>query len=252
MVTSLALVDPSIKKWWLFEATPDLKEQLHLFQQITKSGYPFLPDGIFLTHGHTGHYTGLMELGREALNAAAVPVFVLPRMKNFLMKNGPWSLLVQLKNITLKEMEADVPVTINSRLTVTPFLVPHRDEFTETAGFSIQWENKKALFIPDIDKWEKYDRRIDSLVQQSTFAFLDATFFKDGELAGRPMAEVPHPFVTESMIQLRNLTAAEKKKVFFIHFNHTNPLLNNRTSEYKQTAAAFNIATQGALILFSQ
>ena len=252
MITSLALVDPSAKKWWLFEATPDLKEQLHMFQQITKAAYSFLPDGIFLTHGHIGHYTGLMELGKEAMSAAAVPVFVLPRMKNYLTNNGPWSLLVQLKNISLKELNADIPVSISSRLSVTPFLVPHRDEFTETAGFAIQWENKQALFIPDIDKWEKFDRKIDSLVKQSTMAFLDATFFKDGELEGRPMAEVPHPFVTESMKQFRHLSAIDRKKIYFIHFNHTNPLLNATSSEYRQTVAGYHVATQGAVIRFPQ
>jgi pyrroloquinoline quinone biosynthesis protein B len=250
MVTSLALVDPSTKKWWLFEATPDIKEQLHLFQQITKEAYSFLPDGIFLTHGHIGHYTGLMELGREAMNAVSVPVYALPRMKNYLTDNGPWSLLVQLKNISLQDLIADVPVFISSNLSVTPFLVPHRDEFTETAGFSIQWENKKVLFIPDIDKWEKFNRKIDSLVQQSTLAFLDATFFKDGELEGRSMAEVPHPFVTESKQKFRNLSKADKKKIYFIHFNHTNPLLNPNSSEFRQTALEYNVATQGAVIQF--
>ena len=33
-VSSLALVDPSAKKWWLFDATPGLKEQLQLFQEF--------------------------------------------------------------------------------------------------------------------------------------------------------------------------------------------------------------------------
>lgn len=252
MITSLALVDPSIKKWWLFEATPDLKEQLQLFQQITKGDYSFLPAGIFLTHGHIGHYTGLMELGREALNAAAVPVYVLPRMKNYLTINGPWSLLVQLKNISLQEIQADIPVMMTSQLAVTPFLVPHRDEFTETAGYDIQWKNKKALFIPDIDKWQKFDRKIDSLVMQSSMAFLDATFFKDGELEGRPMAEIPHPFVTESMERFRYLSVKDRKKVYFIHFNHTNPLLNTTSSEYRQTVAQYHVAAQGAVIRFLQ
>src|ERR1041384_7514258 len=93
-VTSLALIDPVSKKWWLFEATPDIKEQLQLFKTITKSEYNFLPDGIFITHAHIGHYTGLMQLGREVMNAKEVPVYVLPKMKSYLENNGPWSQLV--------------------------------------------------------------------------------------------------------------------------------------------------------------
>src|SRR5262245_36059173 len=63
-VVSIAVVDPANKKWYLFEATPDLTKQLHLFSELTDHAYNFLPDGIFLTHAHIGHYTGLMELGR--------------------------------------------------------------------------------------------------------------------------------------------------------------------------------------------
>src|SRR4051812_48433611 len=79
-VVSLALVDPASKRWWLFEATPDIKEQLHYFQKLTKGAYKYLPDGIFLTHAHIGHYTGLMQLGREAMGTKELKVFTLPRM----------------------------------------------------------------------------------------------------------------------------------------------------------------------------
>ena len=249
-VASLALVDPSAKKWWLFDATPDLKEQLQLFQEITKGAYTYIPEGIFLTHGHIGHYTGLMDFGKEAMNTTAIPVFVLPRMEDYLTNNGPWSLLVQLKNISLQEMQADKPVSLGSQLSVTPFLVPHRDEFTETAGYKIQWGNKNALFIPDIDKWEKFDQNIYNLVQQSSFAFLDATFYKEGELEGRSISDIPHPLVAESMARFRFLSDADKLKVYFIHFNHTNPLLNINSPEYKYTTKSYHVAAQGAVVMF--
>jgi pyrroloquinoline quinone biosynthesis protein B len=100
-VVSLALVDPASKQWWLFEATPDLAEQLHEFNSITQSQYSYLPAGIFITHAHIGHYTGLMQLGREALNSNQVPVYVQEKMANFLKTNGPWSQLVSLKNIVV-------------------------------------------------------------------------------------------------------------------------------------------------------
>lgn len=246
-VSSLALTDPSTHQWWLLDATPDIKEQLHLFQEITHSEYSFLPNAIFLTHAHIGHYTGLMQLGREVMNTSNVPVYVLPRMESFLKNNGPWSLLVQLKNILLMPMKADRSVTINAHLKIRPFLVPHRDEFSETAGFEIEYAQKKVLFIPDIDKWQRFDKNIDSMVKASQFSFLDGTFYRDGELVGRPMSEVPHPFITESMKQFGSLTASEKKKIYFIHFNHTNPLLNEDSHEYKELNTVFNTAKQGGV-----
>ena len=61
-VTSLAVV--SGDSWWLFEATPDIKEQLQYFHELTGGKYNYMPAGIFITHAHIGHYTGLMQLGR--------------------------------------------------------------------------------------------------------------------------------------------------------------------------------------------
>lgn len=247
--TSLALVDPANKKWWLFEATPDIKDQLQLFRSITDSAYNFLPDGIFLTHGHIGHYTGLMQLGREAMNSNNVPVYTMPRMKNYLITNGPWSQLVSLQNILLQDMVADSIISLTNNISISPFLVPHRDEFTETVGFSIKSGDFKTVFIPDIDKWNKFDRNIVEIIKQSSLALLDGTFYKDGELPGRAMNEIPHPFIEESILLFDTLPADDKKKIRFIHFNHTNPLLNESSDESRQTRLkGFTLIRQGEIL----
>src|SRR6185312_13714084 len=103
-VVSLALVDSVSNKWWLFEATPDFKYQLHLLEELTHSKYKYLPEGIFITHAHIGHYPGLMELGREVMDTKEMPVYVLPKMASFLENNGPWSQLVKLKNIIIHRL----------------------------------------------------------------------------------------------------------------------------------------------------
>ncbi|WP_254244140.1 MBL fold metallo-hydrolase [Hymenobacter sp. BRD128] len=223
-VVSLGVVDEQAGQKFLFEATPDMPAQLFVLNEFWPTPGT-LPTGIFLTHGHIGHYTGLMYLGREASGAGAVPVYALPRMANFLTTNAPWSQLVALKNMALRPLAAGQPASLNARLRVTPFLVPHRDEFTETVGFEIQGARKKAVFIPDIDKWSKWSQSLPDVVQHADYVLLDATFYRNGEIA-RDMAEVPHPFVEETIKLLQALPPAERAKVYFIHFNHTNPLLN--------------------------
>ncbi len=245
-VVCLALVDPATKKWWLFEATPDIKEQLHYFQTLTHGQYHFLPDGIFLTHAHIGHYTGLMELGREVMSTKDLPVYALPKMKTFLETNGPWSQLVTLHNIALQPLQADSTIQLTDQISVTAFTVPHRDEYSETAGFRINTGSKKYLFIPDINKWDKWDRSITDQVKQVDIAFIDATFYDGNELPGRNMSEVPHPFVAETMKLFENETPATKAKVCFIHFNHTNPLLRDVTKQKEVERAGFHFAKQGA------
>ena len=247
-VVSLALVNQTDSTYHLFEATPGITEQLKALQPyLFKKSYA--PSSVFLTHAHMGHYTGLMYFGREAMNAKEVPVYALPRLDSFLRNNGPWSQLVTLNNIQLRSLSADSAVSVSADIKVTPLQVPHRDEFSETAGFIIQTKNKKLLFIPDIDKWNKWERSIVDLIKQVDYALLDATFYNDGELPNRNMSEVPHPFVQESMELFKSMDAADKQKVYFIHFNHTNPLLKTKSTaadEVKQKG--FNIATEGLIL----
>ena len=81
-------------------------------------------------------------------------------------------------------------------------------------------------------------------------ALLDATFFKDGEIVGRAMSDIPHPFVQESMQVFETLSDNDKKKIYFTHFNHTNPLLiNGSAAQQEVKAKGFQIAEQGTVIV---
>lgn len=223
--TSIAVVDQQAHHSYLFEATPDFPQQYFALEQVAPKEKYHL-NGIFLTHAHIGHYTGLMYLGHEAMGAKNVPVYAMPRMKNFLAKNAKTESF--------------------SNINVTPFLVPHRDEYSETVGYRIEGPNKSAIFIPDINKWSVWNTDIAELVKSVDYALIDATFYHTGELPGRDMSKVPHPLVTDSMARFDHLTKEQKQKVWFIHMNHTNPMFNNNSEASKQVkAAGFNIASEG-------
>ena len=242
--TSLGLIDPSSKKKYIFEATPDFPEQLFLLEQEAPSD-DFILNGIYITHAHIGHYTGLMYLGREAMGAKGLPVYVMPKMEQYLRENGPWSQLIAFNNISLIPLRNDRSEVLNN-LKVTPFLVPHRDEFSETVGYSIQGPKKTALFIPDINKWSQWKENILERIQLVDYALIDATFYDNNELPGRDMSTIPHPFVVETMATLSLLPREQREKVWFIHMNHTNPLLNLNSDQAKGVRAqGFNIASTG-------
>jgi pyrroloquinoline quinone biosynthesis protein B len=243
----LAIVDPINKEQWIIDATPNIKEQLQLLK--SKTGTEKL-DGILLTHAHMGHYTGLMHFGREVMGTDNLPVFAMPKMKNFLEENGPWSQLVKLENIRLQTLKSDSTFNLNENIKIKPFLVPHRDEFSETVGYEITINGKTLIFIPDIDKWEKWETDITELIKKVDYAFLDATFYKNGELK-RDMSEIPHPFVEESMELFSKLSEKDKAKVHFIHLNHTNPLLQEGSAAQKKVLEnGFNLAKEGQSIRF--
>jgi len=250
-VSCVAVVDHKTNERFIFDCTPDFPIQwqwleMNLPPRAKTKGRI---DGIFLTHAHIGHYTGLMHLGREAMGTKDVPVYAMPRMKQFLTKNGPWSQLVSLSNIKLHDLNADVTIQLNQRLSVTPILVPHRDEFSETVAFIIRGPNKTVLFLPDIDKWARWDRSIEKIIAQVDIAFLDGTFLSNGELPGRDMSLIPHPFIQESIKLFSALDETERKKVRFIHLNHTNPAIREGSAEESQIQkSGMQVARQGEKI----
>jgi len=232
MVVSLGAVDHDTKEQYLFDATPDLPFQLYHLQQV--SNRSILPNGIFITHAHIGHYTGLMHLGKEAMNSKGVKVYTMNGMKEFLTQNGPWDQLVSNKNIELVSIEASKEIMLNKSLSVTPFLVPHRDEYSETVGFKIKGREKTALFIPDIDKWNKWEQSIIKEIRNVDYAFIDGTFYSSAEIGHRNIAEIPHPFIEESINLFEELSPEERNKVYFIHYNHTNPVLDIENKACKE------------------
>lgn len=249
LVVSLAVVDPATGDRWLFEATPDIRAQLHRLDLIAPAAVP--PPGlagVFLTHAHMGHYTGLLHFGHESMGARGVPVYAMPRMRAFLEENGPWSQLVRYENIDLRTLAHGASVRLNDRLTVTPVLVPHRQEFSEVVGYRIDGPSRSVFFLPDIDSWEAWDAegtRIEQVLAEVDVAYLDATFYANGEIPGRDMSGFPHPFLTHSMKRFAKLPPSEREKVRFIHLNHTNPALRPGSAARRSVeASGFRLAEE--------
>lgn len=254
LVASLLLCDPRSGKRWLIDATPDLREQVEFARGNPRSRSlegprPPLFEGIFLTHAHVGHYSGLIHVGREAYGSRDLPVFGTERMRGFLEANGPWDLLVQGGFVTLLPLMPDQAIPLAEDLSVTPILVPHRDEYSDTVGFIIAGPGRKLVYIPDIDKWERWDRRIEDVIASVDTALLDGTFFADGEIPGRKMSDIPHPFIVESLERLAPLPAGERAKILFTHLNHTNPASDPRGAASRRVRkAGMGIAQDGMIV----
>ncbi len=241
-VVSLGIVNPVDSATYLFEATPDMTTQMKYLTTLGNTGKE-VPDAIFLTHAHIGHYTGLMYLGKEAMNAQEVKVFAMPKMTSYLTNNGPWSQLVDNNNIALSVIADDSIFQVDPSIKTMGFRVPHRDEYSETVGYKIIGPNKSAIFIPDIDKWSKWNKNIIDEVKQVDYAFIDATFYDGDEINNRDISAIPHPFIIETMALFKNAPKKEKGKIYFIHLNHTNPGLNSESEQSRIIKEkGFNIA----------
>lgn len=250
LVASLLIVDPRSGERFLIDATPDLPAQTEIADRIaprSKSvSRPPLFDAIALTHAHVGHYAGLLHLGREIYGASSQRVLASERMAAFLEKNGPWELLVRLKHIRLERFQTGAVVKLNDRISITPIVVPHRDEYSDTHGFMVRGPSRSVLWLPDIDKWEKWDRHIEEVIAAVDVAYVDGTFFDETELAGRAMSEVPHPFIAESLTRFAPMPVNQRAKVVFMHLNHTNPAATmNSAAQQAIEKAGMRVAREG-------
>jgi pyrroloquinoline quinone biosynthesis protein B len=238
-VAALGIVDGTRR--WLVDATPDFAGQLRTL--LADDGELA---GILLTHAHIGHYAGLVHLGREVMGARGVPVYAMPRMRSFLAANGPWEMLERLHNIAVRPFEDGVTVRLSDSVSVTPFAVPHRDEYSETVGFVVAGPERKVLYLPDIDKWERWSTRIEERIAEVDAAYVDGTFFSASEIPGRSMAEVPHPLIEESLARFASLPAGERGKIHFVHLNHTNPALGPSSDAARRVRdAGMSVAAEG-------
>jgi pyrroloquinoline quinone biosynthesis protein B len=160
-----------------------------------------------------------------------VPVFASRRLAAFLRINEPWAALERERHIVLHELEVGTERRLNGRRTVTPMLVPHRDEHTDTLAFKIRGPDRSVLYLPDIDAWEQWSTTLADVLTTVDVAYLDGTFFDANELPGRDPTLVPHPTVLHTLEALAQLPAQERAKVRFVHLNHSNPAMDPSSPE---------------------
>ncbi len=241
-VVCLGLVDHTTRQSWLIDATPNFIEQLDALHRIAPD-YPLA--GIILTHAHTGHYAGLIHLGREAWNTKKLPIYASPSMTAFLRSHAPWLQLVALDNIQLHTLTPAREIQLGPNLYLTPIPVPHRQEFSDTLAFVVRGSAQRLFYCPDIDSWDRWKYDLRPFIAQMDVALLDGTFFNANELTtlvGRDPSQIPHPLVVATAERLEGVDC----DVHMIHLNHGNPLHQAGPERDWLAARGISVGTFGA------
>ena len=169
-------------------------------------------------------------------------------MAKFLRENKPWSRLVALENIAIREVAPGSEIVLTDSLRATPIRVPHRDEDSDTVAWLIRGPARSILWLPDIDKWEKWDRSLPALLEDPALvAFVDGTFHSADEIPGRSIAEIPHPLVPETAALLAGMPQA-RGRVYLVHLNHTNRLLWDENAKAALAERGIGVAREGQRI----
>ncbi len=231
--SSLGIWNPETNKTFILDASPDLPQQLQLLKNHTEQKNTdgrTLADGILLTHAHTGHYMGLWYAGKEALGAQAQPVYCTDTMHNFLCANQPWANMLENGYLQIRTVIPGEAFPLDRHLTALPIEVPHRNEHSDTVAYVVRSPHRALLYLPDLDSWQSFERQFNSLMSEVDLAFIDGTFFSEEELpekTARGFDEVPHPPMTQTAALFdKGKIDRYDAELYFIHLNHTNPMLN--------------------------
>ncbi|HWB75841.1 MAG TPA: MBL fold metallo-hydrolase, partial [Nannocystaceae bacterium] len=245
-VASIALLCED--RVYVVDATPDFGAQLERLVDVRRAGRGRVDrrpiDGILLTHAHIGHYLGLAQLGFEVMHTEATPVWATPRMAAFLRDNGPWSQLVEQHEIDLRELPPGGAVELCG-VTVRPFAVPHRDEYSDTVGYRFEGPRATIAYLPDTEPWDRWPTPIEGVLEGVDTLLVDGTFYSADELPGRAPSTIGHPLVVDTVARFERAVAAGLR-VVFIHLNHSNPALEPAFApRRKLEARGFAVAHEG-------
>jgi pyrroloquinoline quinone biosynthesis protein B len=136
---------------------------------------------------------------------------------------------------------------IDASLTARCLAVPHRDEFSDTVAWVFQGPERSLLYLPDIDRWNRWELDVADVVASVDAAFLDGTFYSAGEIPGRATNDIPHPMIPDSMERLRAVRGGTR--VVFTHLNNSNPALDPESGEAAAIRnAGFEVAREGMTV----
>ncbi len=245
LVSSIAIIDRVKKDCWIIDASPDIKIQINMIMDFLNIDYCPNIKGVFLTHAHTGHYSGLLEFGKETMNSSNIPVYAMPKMGSFIKSNSAFNFLINSNNIYLKSIIDNIDINLNQDISIRPFLVPHRNEMSETVGYRIFSMKKSIVYLPDIDSWEDWDYDIIDIIKDNDILLLDGTFYQIDEVKNRKISEIPHPTISHSMDKFSVLNKHNRNKIYFTHLNHTNIALHDKKISRALNQKGYNIANDG-------
>jgi pyrroloquinoline quinone biosynthesis protein B len=258
------------RRWFLLNASPDIRQQIEAFPPLTPPPGPARGSGIvavFLTDADLDHTLGLLIL-REGLQRT---IYATSATRQALSEG--LRLLPALQQYC--EVDWHEPANI-----LTPLLYPdgsasglhyaacvvagHPPRYLgagavtqggERVGYRFvdEWTGGSLLYIPGLASLE--DESVSQHLRACDALLLDGTFWSECEMVdsgtgSKTASEMGHLPVGGPTGSLARLAALPIKHRVYVHINNTNPMLIEETPEHLAvTAAGVEIGRDGMELL---
>ena len=157
--------------------------------------------------------------------AGAARVYAMPRMRRVLEHAGSMGTArqaVEHRDSLARGRTNGAPERTNHASRRSAFLtatnIPRRSAFASLA------RRARSSFCPTSTNGIAGIRVSRTSSRVPTSHISTRHLYRDGEVPGRAMSEIPHPFMQETMARFADAPAAERAKIRFIHLNRTNPV----------------------------
>lgn len=256
------------ERWFLLNASPDLRQQIQENPQLhPSSGLRHSPiAGVVLTNADVDHVAGLLTL-RES---QPLVLYATQRVQDVLAANSIFNVLnpdfVDRVGLTLGEaVELKGHDGAMSGVVVEPFAVPGKvalwlEDASAGANFGTTEEDTVALEVRDrggdrrfyyIPGCAEMTPGLAARVAGAPLVFFDGTLWRDDEMiaagvGAKTGARMGHMSMSGSNGSIAAFENVDVDRRVFIHINNTNPVLLDDSPERAQAeAAGWEIAYDG-------
>jgi pyrroloquinoline quinone biosynthesis protein B len=237
---SSAAISADGQRWFLLNASPDVRAQLSCLGGASGTGIRQVPlDGIVITDAELDHTLGIVLL-REA---RALQLYVTPPVASILETDSrilPVTRSFADVTVTSMTLEARTPLQYrdgtNSGIWVQPFVVPAGPprfapgaELGHTVGLLIGDDRSggRCAFVPGCGE---LNSALLQRLEETDLVLFDGTFWSDDELialdiGSRSAREMDHVPVSGRNGSLQPLSGLSRPRTLYTHINNTNPIL---------------------------
>jgi len=234
LTQSSIVVSADYRRWFLFNASPDLRTQIESFPALRPRGLRDSPiNTVFLTDAELDHTLGLLllrEAGRLEVCATAAVYETLSQGTSLLR------VLEAYTRVAWRRVEPGAEMPLAGGLYCRAFEVPtdKRSRFGggdwgSVVGYRItdRRAGRALVYLPGA---QRLPEGVLAMLEGCACLLFDGTCWRDDELirlgvAGKTSREMGHLPISGAGGSLKRLAPLSIGRKFYIHINNTNPIL---------------------------